>query len=214
MESSLGGLLWMHMNSSLVPQSSFISSKHIKLVFCIHKPTHTPISIYIFLAFPHCFPSATPTSPIREIELKKHTTCLANYSAHGGASAWAFLLIVGCHGGTILVLNVRSCPPSHLTAEWECGALATIPLFSALSSRSAARLWQPHSPGDAAAPALPFPAPRPSPGPAPSSIPLPPGADVEALRAASPPVSMTTRVTSAPGLSITARTPGQLNECW
>lgn len=45
----------------------------------------------------------------------------------------------------------------------------------------------------------------------PSPIPLPPGADVEALGAASSPVSMTTRVTSAPGLSITARTPQQLN---
>lgn len=108
------------MNRSLVPQSSFISSKHIELAFCIHKPTHTPISIYIFLAFLHCFPSATPSSPIREIELKKYTTCLANCCAHGGASAWAFLLIVGCHGGTVLVSNVRDLPClSHLTPESE-----------------------------------------------------------------------------------------------
>lgn len=49
---------------------------------------------------------------------KKDTTCLSNYCAHGRASAWAFVLIVSCLGGTFLLcLMPGSCLPSHLTLK-------------------------------------------------------------------------------------------------
>lgn len=122
---------------------------------------------------------------------------------------WAFLLIAACHGGPVLVFDARSClPTSHRSGnalprpQYLCSALCPLALLPVSDSRThlAVQLLllsrsQPQVPPQV---------------PPPSSRPLPPGADA-ALPAASSPVSMTTRVTSAPGLSITARTPGQLN---
>jgi len=49
-----------------------------------------------------------PPYLLDKLNQKKDTTCLFNYCAHAGASAWAFLLIVSCLGGTVLVVfNVR-----------------------------------------------------------------------------------------------------------
>lgn len=132
---------------------SLISSKHIELIFCTHKPTHTPISLSIFLAFPRCFPSATPSLPIREAELKQYTACLTNYSARGEAAAWVFPSVVGCDGGKSFVFNARGCG-----AGMRCLGLTAFVKRSLI-----------HLPMQL----LLFPASGPSPGPPPSPHPPP-----------------------------------------
>lgn len=154
-----------------------------------------------------------PPYLLDRLNQNKGTTCLSNYCARGGASAWDFLLLVSSLGGTFLVVfEVRELPafPSS-TEECECNAITSISLLNALYSfalsLTVTLIWwwqlflltyfQSH-----VSPQVP-PSLQPP-------IPLLPGADV-ALQAAFSPVSMTTRMTSAWGLKITVRTPNQLN---
>lgn len=79
-----------------------------------------------------------PPYLLDRLNQKKDTTCLSNYCVHGGVSAWAFLLIVSCLGGTILVVfNVRE-PPAFPpdTEERDCNAVTSISVLSALYSFS------------------------------------------------------------------------------